>query len=132
MNRESSFANSYNKVAENSQTAAREEAQNLIKQPVLPEMDMGTTMTGLALSGGKKILGSLVDKGLSLYSQPTRDALAHALMQKGPQAEALFRDLKGAQPTSRAKIIRALTSQSALNASIQGPDQNSGSNVGKY
>lgn len=121
VDREGAFSQTFADVARNSQTAQRGAAAKSITEADAPSFSGSETITGLLLKGGAKGVNAAMAKVLSKASQPTRDALAKALMAKGTDAETLMNELRRTAPAKRAAIISAL---------LHGLGASSGSRVG--
>ena len=108
VDREGTFSQTFADVSRNSQTAQRSAAARAITEADAPSFTGNETITGLLLKGGAKGANAVMAKVFSKVSQPTRDALARALMANGTDGEALMRALKAAGPEKKYRLIRAL------------------------
>ena len=121
---ESTFAQNYADVARNSQTARRAAAAKLVDGTDAPTFSGQDTMTGLALSGGARMVNALVKSVAKNMSQTNKDALTKALLKKGPEGLELMRALaKMSSPTSTALIQALLASGGATSGARVGTGQ---------
>lgn len=125
VDREGQFANTFNKVVENSQTAQRNAAAAAMKPGAstggIPYINPNVTMTGLALTPVKKMANALLGQ---FQSDPTRSygEVARVLSAQGPQRDAYYSALADALMRRSANAGRGETfgNRSALAAALIG------------
>jgi hypothetical protein len=121
---ESTFAQNYADVTRGSQTARRSAAAKMVDGADAPMFSRQDTATGLALSGGAKLVNALVNRVAKNMSQTNRDALTKALLKKGPEGLELMRALaKMSSPTSTALVQALLASGGATSGARVGTGQ---------
>ncbi|GJE37850.1 cell wall hydrolase [Methylobacterium persicinum] len=123
--REATFADTTNKLLQNSQTANRLGGAKLIEDKVGGGIDLkGSTPTGLLLAGGKAALGK-IGGVLTKTDNTRRDAeIARVLSARGPERDTLLNALtnRGAslEKTNRLAAFLAQRSDRGSNLLIQG------------
>jgi hypothetical protein len=111
IDRESTFARSYNDAVRGSQTAQRQQANTLIdgQEVKLPP----TSLKGLATAA----LGKANDLYTGMARQSVRDSLGHALSLSGPQLDQFLVQLRAAQA---ARKLQAMTRGAAVSGLLGG------------
>jgi hypothetical protein len=123
--REATFADTTNKLLQNSQTANRLGGAKLIEDKVGSGIDLkGATLPGLALAGGKAVLGK-IGGVLTKTDNGRRDAeIARVLSARGAERDTLVNALtnRGAtlEKTNRLAEFLASRSERGSNMLIQG------------
>jgi hypothetical protein len=120
------FRNSYNSIANNSQTAQRQAAAAELKNSSLPEITTATSMTGLGVKGIQMALNKLLAKGVSKFSSATAESLTNALLKTGPEGRALLEQIIGnkkafPQKPINDKALRNLAMFGQLGGTSMGP-----------
>ena len=108
--REQTFARNSGDIRRNSMTAQRQSAERLLEGTDAPTFRADTTLTGLGLKGMSKVTNALLRPIVRNIGNRNRDAIAKALMTKGPQAVQLLDELSRMGSLPQTAIIRALLS----------------------
>lgn len=110
IDREELFARHGSNIEGGSQTASRREGVRVVEGADAPKVTGQETVVGLGLKGVAKMANALIGKAKIKASQPTREALAKALMTKGPEAVKLLDQIISSNPKSAVgkAIVRAL------------------------
>ena len=125
MDREGQFANTYNKVVENSQTAQRNAAAQAMRAPTSsnghPLINPDSTMSGVGMTLGKNAVAALV-KALSPNPTSSYGDIANVLTAQGAQRDAYLKALVAALDgrTANAATGQAIGNRSALAAALIG------------
>ncbi len=121
IDREAAFREAYNKIAQNSQTAQRLESLRTLDREAPDPRDLrGATLTGLALSGGKKVVDAVRNRIDDARVGRVSADLGRALTTTGNDRDALVRAIREAQRrrkngsnATRDMLVRALMNAQA-------------------
>lgn len=117
IDREELFSRHGSNIEGGSQTASRREGVRVVEGADAPKVTGQETVVGLGLKGVAKMANALISKAKIKASQPTREALAKALMTKGPDAVKLLDQIISSNPKSTVgkAIVLALLGGHAAN-----------------